>query len=277
MSTLDKPMHLLKKDSNMTDNYISQTPLMTWKTGLLLSLCLLAWGGCGSPDNPTDNATVEGVPNEVAGKKNSSPVQVTESGTKSKSTATDAQPAKSRGLIAKIKFKTSNGDTAFSIKPQDNGAKLVYANEKEIARFVLDGSKMKVKNADDKVLGYIVAYDDGYYKIKNADQSVDLYKFQPQSDGDWKLEDAVDKLIYKIKKRSYGFEIEDDAEKSLFKAKLKEGKSSLRNAEDVTVYSTKDQIPILAIVCLGFETLDDTDHRLELQAALMTMLIIAGQ
>ena len=110
-----------------------------------------------------------------------------------------------------------------------------------------------------------------------ADQSVDLYKFQPQSDGDWKLEGAVDKLIYKIKKRSYGFEIEDDAETSLFKAKLKEGKSSLRNAEDVTVYSTKDQIPILAIVCLGFETLDDTDHRRELQAALMTMLIIAGQ
>jgi hypothetical protein len=249
----------------MTDKNIQQTPLLIWKCGLLLSFCLFAWSGCGSAID------------EGAGKKDGSPAPAIESSTKSESTATDAQPANSKSLAAKIKIKTANGDTAFSIKPQDNGAKLVDSKEKEIARFVLDGSKMKVKNADETVLGYVVAYDDGYYKIKNADQTVDLYKFQPQSDGDWKLEDDMDKLIYKIKKRSYGFEIEDNAETSLFKAKLKEGKNSLRNAKDETVYSTKDQIPILAMVCLGLETLDETDSRLELQAALMTMLIMAGQ
>ncbi|MEO2010175.1 MAG: hypothetical protein ABGX22_15985 [Pirellulaceae bacterium] len=173
------------------------------------------------------------------------------------------------GLSAKIKFKTENGDTAFSLKPQDDGAKLVDADERELARFNLSGSKLKVKDANDLVLGYIVA-SAGKYKIKNASQGVELWKLQRQDDGDWKLEDEKDQLIYKIKKREYGFEIEDATETSLFKVKLKDGKSSLRDTSDHTVFSTKDQVPTIAVSCLGFETIES----LPLRSALMTMLII---
>ena len=73
-----------------------------------------------------------------------------------------------------------------------------------------------------------------------------------------------------IKKRDYGFEVEDALDNSLFKVKLKNGKTSLRDASDQTVFSTKDQVVTLAVTCLGFDAIDS----LPLRTALMTMLII---
>ncbi len=211
--------------------------------------CLLSLAGCGESDDggetniPVDYPTP--APQTVA-----------------------PESSEKGGLSAKIKFKKENGDTAFSIKPQDDGAKLVDADEQELARFNLSGSKLKVKDPDDTVLGYVIA-SAGRYKIEDANQEVELWKLQQQEDGDWKLEDGQDQLIYKIKKREYGFEIEDATDNSLFKAKLKEGKTSLRNASEQTVYSTKDQVPTIAVTCLGFEKIDS----LPLRTALMTMLI----
>ena len=171
-------------------------------------------------------------------------------------------------LGGKIKFKSGSGQLEFSIKLKDDGAKLVDPEENELARFRLDGSKLKIKDSDDNVLGYVVA-SPGKYKLKNADQD-ELWKLQRQDDGDWKLEDGQEQLICRIKKRDYGFEIEDAAYVSRFKAKLKGGKTSLRNNSDETVFSTKDTIPTIAITCLAFETIENNS----LKTALMTMLII---
>lgn len=179
------------------------------------------------------------------------------------------QQATRGALKGKVKFKDGDGKTRFSIKPMDDGAKIVDAEEKELARLNVKSTKMKIKDPNDKVLGYVVG-SQGRYKIKNADQSEDLWKLQRQDDGDWKLEDGNDELIYKIKKRDYGFEIESASEKSLFKVKLKDGKTSLRNSSDATVYYTKDSIPTGSVACLGFEAIKSR----EIRAALMTMLCI---
>ncbi|HIF01263.1 MAG: hypothetical protein ABGZ23_28485 [Fuerstiella sp.] len=181
----------------------------------------------------------------------------------------DAGDTAHNGLTTKLKFKAGSGESKFSLKPQDDGAKLVDADEQEIARFNLSGSKLKVKGADDVVLGYIIA-SDGKFKIKNADQSKDLWKLQRQDDGDWKLEDGNDKLFCKIKRRDYGFEIEDNSENSQSKIKVKDGKTSLRDSSDTTILYTKDQVSPIAFVCMGLDPIDEEP----LRAALMTMLII---
>lgn len=176
------------------------------------------------------------------------------------------------GLREKIKFKSDDGKTAFSIKPQDDGAKLVDADEMELARFNVDGNKLKIKAPDDEVMGYIVAAD-GQYKIKNAQQDVELWELQRQDDGDWKLKDGQETLIYKIKVRDYGFEIEDADEVSRFKVKLKDGKSSLRDASDKTVFSTHDSLPTIAVACLGCEAIE----KIEFRSALLAFLTIRSE
>lgn len=171
--------------------------------------------------------------------------------------------------LTKIKFKVGEGEPAFSWKPEADGAKLLDASENEISRYSRDGAKLKIKGTDDVVLAFVVGAA-GEYKIKSADQQTELWKLQKQADGDWKLKDGNDSLVYMVKKRPYGFEIEDASEKSLAKIKLKDGKLSLRDPAEKTLYYTKDQAPAIAMSCLGF----DAVKSLPVRFGLLTVLLL---
>ena len=167
----------------------------------------------------------------------------------------------------KIKVKDGKGKTVFSIKPKSDGAKLVDAKEKEIARFNSSPGKLKIKDAKDRVLGYIVISDRAF-KIKDAQQTKVLFKLQPQSDGDWKLEDGHEKTIYRIKKRDYGYEVETPKKKTICKIKVKGDKTSLRDAKDKTVYYTNRPTEAIAFACLGLEAIREMPIRAGLMASI---------
>lgn len=173
--------------------------------------------------------------------------------------STDTAPTASNPQAAiateTIKFKPGSGAEGFSLKTMPDGAKLVDANDQELARLNVDAQqKIKIKNATDQVLGYVVP-EAGYWKIENTDQSQELYILRRQNDGDFKLETGNNQPIYRIKKRDYGFEIESPDKQSLYKVKVKEGKISLRNAQDQTVLSTRAAFRPEAIAAFGFDKL----------------------
>ena len=167
-----------------------------------------------------------------------------------------------------IALSGSDVQEAFCIKPEHDGAKLVAPGEVELARFTREGNKLKVKGPDDAVLGFVVAIGDRY-KLKDAEQ-IDLFEFQQTPGGDWKLKDNNEELLYRIKHRPYGFEIEDASETSLFKIKKDSGKTSLRNASDETILSTKDGLAALAMVAFGLEAIES----LPIRGALATAIAI---
>lgn len=170
-----------------------------------------------------------------------------------------------------IKFKQDGGKEAFSIKPEANGAKLVDGNDKELARLTVDSrQKVKIKNADDRVLGYVVANNNAW-KIENADQTEELYILRRQTDGDYKLENGAEQEIYRIKMREYGFEVESPTKQSLYKVKVKDGKISLRDKSEQTILYTKSQLTPTAIACFGFDVLTR-----EQQAALAYAVNLSG-
>lgn len=164
----------------------------------------------------------------------------------------------------KIKFKDDAGKTALSLKIKDDGAKLTDGNEQELARFTLSGNKIKIKDAHDNVLGYVVASGEKL-RLEGTDQKTELFSLQHQADGDWKLEDPQQARVYTIKRREYGAEIEGPQKASLYKVKVKSGKTSLRNAADKSVYHTDDAISAPAMSCLGFDKISDV----RLRAALL--------
>ena len=180
----------------------------------------------------------------------------------SQSSVSTASSTVPQSTLDKVKFK--QGDTElFAIKHKDDGAKLVDASGAELARFKLDeAGKVKIKDAADVVLGYIVSQP-GAWKVENSDQTQELYIFRRQDDGDYKLEDGADTQIYRIKVREYGYEIETPDKQSLYKVKQKDSKISLRDATDQTVLSTKDAVIPVAIAPFGFDVLTQ-----EQQAAL---------
>jgi hypothetical protein len=167
-----------------------------------------------------------------------------------------------------IGFKTGSGERLYEIKFKDDGAKLVDPDEQEIARFNVDGQKVKIKLPDESVAAYVVVKD-GEFQVRDASQKVELFELKSQPDGDWKLKDGNDKVLAVIKKRDYGYEIEDGAENSLFKSKLKGDKRSLRDANDETVLYSKDDISPLSVACLGLEQIESLPVRAGLATAVL--------
>lgn len=186
-------------------------------------------------------------------------------------TTTVAQNSNTVTLTDSVKFKLDSGADAFSLKPKDNGAKFVDGNDKELARLTVDANqKVKIKDASDKVLGYVVKKE-GYWKIEDVNQTKELFILRHQSDGDYKLEDGANTQIYRIKARSDGFEIETPQKQSLYNAKVKEGKISLKNASGETVLSTKAKVLPIVVACFGFDKLSR-----EQQAALAYAVNLSG-
>jgi hypothetical protein len=210
---------------------------MTMKYGqtVIAILIILTLGSCGEPVQQAYNVT---PPFNVS----NAPATISNT----------VQPAQA---TQKIKFKREGGADAFSLKPAPDGAKLVDAAEKEIARFNQTNNKIKIKNEADQVLGYIVI-EAGYWKLENAEQTQELYILRRQEDGDYKLETGTDQAVYRIKKRDYGFEVETPNKESLYKIKIKDDKLVLRDASDQTkLYTKSSEFKPIALVCFGFDML----------------------
>lgn len=172
----------------------------------------------------------------------------------------DESKSAPKKLLERINLKNADGKRAFEIKPESNGAKLVDADDKEIARYSVTGHGLKIKDAADHVLGHIVRHDDAY-KIEDADRKHVLFKIAGKEGGDWSVENGNQERLYRIKKRDYGFEIESASGESLAKVKHKDGKTSLRNAKDETLLSTKDHISQLGLACVTLHKIESEPLR----------------
>jgi hypothetical protein len=213
-----------------------------------VTLCLASCGNNGNAPSQTDNMASPSVPS-----------------------APTPEVPNPDTTLNKIKFKLDGETEAFSFKFKPDGAKLVDARDAEMARLTVDETqKIKIKNPADEAIGYVVS-EKGYWKIKNADQTQELYVLRRQTDGDYKLETGSDRQIYRIKKRDYGYEIETPDKQSLYKVKLKNGKLSLRNANEETVLYTKDDFLPIALASFGFDELTR-----EQQAALAYAVYLSG-
>ena len=247
---------------------ILRTVRLTTVVATSMLLALLA--GCGADQSGFDDA-VE-APHSLSDDHGEGSSQSHgESHTDSPAEAPLDTVARPAVIEAKIKIKSGEGKSLYSIKWKEDGAKLVDANEQELARFNVsdDGAKVKIKDRADKVLGYLVgAYASGRVKIEDPSQEKELFKFIRQEDGDWKLEDPADKLLIRVKQRDYGVELETANDTSLYKVKSRDGKTSLRDASDKTLWYTNSPVRPLSFACLAFDPIQD----IRIRAALMMHL-----
>jgi hypothetical protein len=170
----------------------------------------------------------------------------------------------------KIKFKTEGGSDLFSLKQLPDGAKLVDKNEQEIARIKTDeAGRIKIKNIQDKVLGYVVT-SPGSWTIENPDKKA-VYIVKRNSSSNYQLEDFNTKQIHQIKTNKTGLEITTPDKKLVYQVRIKEGKTSLRNTSGSTVFSTKSNISPIAFTCFGLDALTR-----EQQAALAYAVNLTG-
>ena len=132
--------------------------LNTLLMGLLLVPALLL-NSCSTTeqDAPSDSA----VQSEQTQSEQTQPEQTTSGETPSGETV---------AVKESVKFKQDGGQERFTLKYKSDGAKLEEASGAEIARLKIDATqKVKIKDAQDTVLGYVVPTT-GAWKLENAEQ-----------------------------------------------------------------------------------------------------------
>jgi hypothetical protein len=170
----------------------------------------------------------------------------------------------------KIKIKSLGGADLFSLKQNTSEAKLVDGNNQELVKIkVQQPGKIKFKTPSDQALGYIIT-EQKQWKLQKPDKQ-DLYILKLTENGDYHLEDAIKKKIYQIKSDNNSWEIKTPDNLVVYRVKIKEGKISLINSSQTTVFYTKSSFLPIAFACFGFDVLTR-----EQQAALAYTVNLTG-
>ncbi|MHA7627356.1 hypothetical protein [Corallococcus sp. M7] len=165
-----------------------------------------------------------------------------------------ASAAEPKEAGAKLKFKDGDDRERFSLKPKDDGAKLVDGEDKEVARYKWKGGELKVSGPDDTVLAYVTGGPDAY-QVKDAARSAVRYTLTREGSG-WVLTDAQDMLLYTVVPDGGGASVKGASGAEAIHVKVRDGKLSLRDPSGKTVLATKQPVSPEAAACLGFDSLD---------------------
>ena len=160
-------------------------------------------------------------------------------------------------LAGKVKLRVGEGKNLFWFKKQtDTSCKLYGSDEKELAKFSFKGKTLKAKSPSGEELFEIKPKDDKVMildakgkelfklKLKLADDKIDFYL-------------PNEKRVYRIKKKEYGWRLEDNDNNSLFRVKNKSGKIVLRDMKDKTVLYSKEVKTTLPLVFFKIKELSN--------------------
>jgi len=167
-------------------------------------------------------------------------------------------PAKGGALLsAKLKIEGRRGSDvpSFSIKPKDDGAKLVDDRDKELARYKTDKSGFRIKGPDDVALAEIEIKGEEIRVIRGGTA---VYELKRYPDGDLKLKDVAKTELFHIKKKDgASFEIEDGKGSRVAKVDVNAaGKTKVKDASGAEIWVGKDKVGAAALACLAFDGVD---------------------
>ena len=162
-------------------------------------------------------------------------------------TADQTLPAEIRA--GKVKLRVGEGKNLFWFKKQsDTSCKIYGSDEKVVAEFAYKGKTLKVKSPTGEDL-FEVKPKDEKVMILDAKTGKELFKLKLKlADGKIDFYLPNEKRVYRIKKKEYGWRLEDNAEKTLFRVKNKSGKIVLRDTNDKTVLYSKEIKQTLPLV-----------------------------
>ena len=158
-----------------------------------------------------------------------------------------------------ISFDGADGQRAFRLSLERDVVQVQDAQRKLLATLVLrtessDAGRprevLQVQDANGRSLGFIrpIPGKRAGLEVTAPDgRGRRLFALLWERDGDLRLERDNDVLVYKIKKRDYGFKIVDSDGVVESRIRTRLGKTSVRDASGVTYLSTRDPVSEAAV------------------------------
>lgn len=157
-----------------------------------------------------------------------------------------------------IKFDGPDGARSLKILPRPGMVKLEDGEDRLLARFKLVGERLEVERGEPReLLGFVARPPDGSpgIHILAPEQGKVRYRVLREPDGDVRLENGAGTLLYKLKKRDYGFKTVDARDRVQSRLRQRSSKVSVRDATGETTLSTDDPVSPAAAAFLTLGSL----------------------
>lgn len=157
----------------------------------------------------------------------------------------------------RVVFEDARGAKLFTIKDKPDGAKVVQDKdgaETELWRLHWRGADLEVQNSSDQTLGRLDVKDK---KVEILDAAkATLFVLKQQDDGDWKVEDGGDRLLYRLKKRDNGIDIEKGDGTAFRKVRVYDKKVKLKEENGTELLVVRSAVKPLALASHALDGID---------------------
>ena len=157
--------------------------------------------------------------------------------------------------LSEIRFESGIDRVAFELSPSRDGVDVVGRDRRSLFRIEFDEDRLSVIDSREGVVAVVTRLPTGAhrgYRLANAKDAELWTDIRIESDGDLEVRDSREAVVYKLKRRDYGFKIVDEKGKSIARIRRSsDGKLSIRDDSHLTYLKTRDPIPIEAVALIA--------------------------
>lgn len=157
--------------------------------------------------------------------------------------------------LSEVRFESGIGRVAFELNPSQDGVDVVGRDRRSLLRIEFDKDRLLVIDSRESVVAIVTRLPTGAhrgYRLANANDESLRTDIRIEADGDLEVRDSNDAVLYKLKRRDYGFKIIDEKGEPIARVRRSnDGKISIRDESHLTYLKTRDAIPVEAVALIA--------------------------
>jgi hypothetical protein len=157
--------------------------------------------------------------------------------------------------VSEVRFESGLDRVAFELSPSRDGVDVVGRDRRSLFRIEFDEDHLSVIDSQEEIVSVVTRLPPGAhrgYRLVNANGAGLGTDIRIEADGDLEVRDSSESVVYKLKRRDYGFKILDGKGQSIARVRRSsDGKLSIRDENHLTYLKTRDAIPIEAAALIA--------------------------
>jgi hypothetical protein len=157
--------------------------------------------------------------------------------------------------LSEVRFESGIDRVAFEFSPSRDGVDVVGRDRRLLLRIEFDDDRVVIIDPTAGEVAAVTRLPTGAhrgYRLADANDVALRSEIRIEADGDLEVRDSNEAVLYKLKRRDYGFKIVDGNGESIARVRRSSGgKLSVRDESHLTYLQTRDPIPVEAVALIA--------------------------
>jgi len=163
--------------------------------------------------------------------------------------------AGSTSPLSEVRFESGIDRVAFEFSPSRDGVDVVGRDRRSLHRIEFDDDRLVIIDPSAGAVAAVTRLPIGAhrgYRLADANDEGFRSEIRIEADGDLEVRDSNEAVVYKLKRRDYGFKVVDGNGESIARIRRSSsGKLSIRDGNHLTYLQTRDAIPVEAMALIA--------------------------